>query len=76
MEKPHIGKMIRTQLDLEGISVVCFAKQIHCSRVNAYKIFMKENIDIELLFRISRCLHHDFFMDLSSFLNTAPDVSK
>lgn len=75
-DQPHIGRLIRAQLDLSGHSVVWFARAIHCSRVNAYKIFSKSNIDIELLARISICLKHDFFMDISSSLELPVDVYK
>lgn len=61
----HIGKKIKEKLKEDGHSVAWFASQICCTRTHAYKIFNKENIDIELLRRISRVLDYDFFNDLS-----------
>lgn len=75
-ERLHIGKMIRERLVADGHTVVWFATQIRCSRVNAYKIFSKENIDVELLCRICGVLNHDFFLDISSFLNNSQTVSE
>lgn len=65
----HIGNIIRKHLAEDGHTVAWFARQICCTRTHAYKIFAKENIDTELLRRISRVLHHDFFADLSSSLH-------
>lgn len=76
VERLHIGKMIRERLEADGRTVVWFAAQIHCSRVNAYKIFSKESIDVELLCRICSVLNHDFFLDISSFLKNSQTVSK
>lgn len=42
-----------------------FAQQLHCDRRNIYRIFAKNNLDIELLRRISVILDHDFFKDIS-----------
>lgn len=65
----HIGTLIRERLETDGHSVAWFARQICCTRTHVYKIFNKENIDTELLRRISRVLNHDFFADLSSSLH-------
>ena len=62
----HIGCRIRQQLRQSGHTVVWFAEQLCCTRANAYKIFRKDNIDIQLLARISQILQHDFFLDLST----------
>lgn len=45
------------------------AAKLCCDRRNIYRIFAKENIDIQLLGRISEILDHDFFADLSEELN-------
>lgn len=50
-----------------------FAAQLHCDRRNIYRIFAKDNIDIQLLGRISEILSHDFFADLSTTLNNKSD---
>lgn len=49
----------------KGCTVTWFARQLNCERRNAYNIFERSNIDIELLMRISKVLGHDFFEDLS-----------
>lgn len=63
----HIGKQIKEVFDSmpKECTVAWFASQLHCDRRNVYRIFNKENIDIQLLGRISRILCHDFFQDLS-----------
>ena len=57
----RIGSIIKEVLDKKGISVIQFSKMIPCSRANAYKIVSKENLDGNLLKRISEILNYDFF---------------
>lgn len=57
--------MIQYQLKSSGRTVVWFAVKLCCSRVNVYKIFKKDNIDIVLLIRICKILEYDFFHDVS-----------
>lgn len=52
----------------KSCTVSWFAAQLHCDRRNIYRIFAKDNIDIQLLSRISQVLSHDFFADLSERL--------
>lgn len=42
-----------------------FADLLNCDRRNIYYIFSKDNIDIQLLWRVSNILGHDFFKDIS-----------
>lgn len=63
--KYHIGEHIKKELNRQERTVVWLAKKICCSRTNVYKIFEKENLDINLLKQISRVLQHDFFRDIS-----------
>lgn len=74
----HAGQLIEQTLHEQGRTVTWFAAQLCCTRPNVYKIFKKENIDIQQLWRISCILNHDFFQDLSDSINTGnmPDVSK
>lgn len=51
-------------------TVEWLATELHCDRRNIYRIFQKENIDIELLTRISQVLDHDFFKDLSDSIKS------
>lgn len=64
----HIGKMIEQMLREQRRSVAWLASQLYCDRTNAYKILKRQNIDIQLLMRISKILSHDFFLDISNFL--------
>ena len=62
-----IGKRIKEVFDSmpKQCTVSWFARELHCDRRNIYRIFERENIDIQLLGRISQILNHDFFKDLS-----------
>lgn len=57
----HIGKRIKETIRDRGMSVVDFSRALPCSRENAYRIFKKDNIDIQQLRRIGRILKCDFF---------------
>ncbi|MCD8288915.1 MAG: helix-turn-helix domain-containing protein [Prevotella sp.] len=67
----HIGNCIRQNLRESGRTVTWFARQICCTRTNAYKIFRKESINTDMLERICRVLGHNFFEDISNELNSA-----
>lgn len=64
----HIGKLIKEVFDQQPKShtVKWFASQLHCERANVYKIFNKQNIDVQLLYHISKVLNYNFFADLSN----------
>lgn len=64
----HIGLRIKEVFDRQpkSCTVKWFAGQLHCDRRNVYRIFAKDNIDIQLLARIGAILDHDFFADLSA----------
>lgn len=57
----HIGKVIEKVLRDQGKTVTWFARSLYCDRTNVYKIFQRENVDSEMLYRISKILSHDFF---------------
>ncbi len=57
----HIGERIQQELERQGKTVVWLARQLAYSRANIYKIFDRPTIDTEVLLRISRVLHYDFF---------------
>jgi DNA invertase Pin-like site-specific DNA recombinase len=67
-KKIHIGELIRQKLEEEGRSSSWLAKKIHCHRTNIYKIFQKENIDVEQLMLISEAMNIDFFIYYSEAL--------
>lgn len=66
----HIGQQIKEELHRQGRSVTWFARQLCCARENVYHIFKRQNIDYELLVRISRILGHNFLQDLANQFDT------
>ena len=61
----HIGQHIKEVMRQQGITATQMAKDICCARTHIHRIFLKDNIDIALLKRISSALNYDFFHDLS-----------
>lgn len=57
----HIGKVIEKVLRDQGKTVTWFARSLYCDRTNVHKIFQRESVDSEMLYRISKILSHDFF---------------
>ena len=57
--------MIKAELKAQGRTVTWFAKTIHTTRTNVYKILGKDSIDLKLQIRISKLLHHDFLSECS-----------
>ena len=74
MEKP-IGQIIRDEVDRQGMTIDEFAKRICTSRTNAYGIFNRLSIDMDLLARISRVLHRNFFAEMAQQMNTQLEMS-
>lgn len=66
MERIHIGKAVRAELQRQERGVSWLARHLACDRSNVYRIFRKKSLDTELLLRICTILQHDFFADLSS----------
>lgn len=66
---PTIGQQIKAELIKQGISFSDFATSINCSCPNLYNIMKRSSIDSELLMRISRVLHVNFFKRLSEQLD-------
>ena len=58
----HIGNLIKEELELQERSVTWFANKLCCERTNVYSIFKRESIDTDLLQRISKILHRNFFL--------------
>lgn len=65
----HAGKVIRSYLQSNNISVVSFAKVIHRSRAAAYKILSSESIHTDVLFIISKEYNHNFFNEMGIYLD-------
>lgn len=66
--------MINDEVARQQIKKVDFAKMINCERANVYNIFKRNNIDIELLKRISIVLNHNYFEDLAKNMDLARPV--
>ena len=66
--QPHIGHLIRQEVERQGLTVVALARMLSCSRTNIYKIFEHRSIDTAQLLRISSLLHTDFFRFYSETL--------
>ena len=58
-----IGDIIKKKLNEKGIKVTDFTDAINCDRINAYSIFKRSNIDMELLTKISKILDYDFLTE-------------
>ncbi|MDO5490328.1 MAG: XRE family transcriptional regulator [Bacteroidaceae bacterium] len=59
--RPHIGSLIKKELERQERTVSWFARKLCCDRSNVYKLFKRSTIDTELLLRISQTLNYDFF---------------
>lgn len=68
--EPHIGHIIKKELSNQGRTITWLAKQLECSRQNAYKILNRPWIYTDLLLKISNILDHDFFKYFSDYYNT------
>lgn len=72
----HVGKRIKEVLDEQGRSASWLASKIPCERTNMYDIFKRKDVSVELLYKVSSILGHDFFLELSEELHAMPaDVS-
>ena len=60
-QEVHIGHIIQDELHRQGRSVTWLAQQLPCNRRNVYDIFRRKSLDTDLLMRLSRLLHYDFF---------------
>ena len=64
MMKTKIGQLIKEEVERQGLTADQFAALISTSRTNVYHIFNRDNIDMELLIRISNALHRNFFTEM------------
>ena len=63
--KETIGNRIENDVRKQEWDITKFADAICCKRNNVYNIFKRNNIDIQLLARISKVLKHNYFKDLA-----------
>lgn len=66
-----IGSRVKEVLFKSGHSAKWLSEQIPCERTNVYDIFKRDDMNVELLMRISMILDHDFFADLSAELESS-----
>lgn len=71
-----IGKLIYDEVKKQGIKHLDFADRISCSRSNVFNIFQRNNIDIDLLRRISEVLNRNFFQEIANDLNLANEIEE
>lgn len=57
----HIGISIKQELERQERTVSWFARKLCCERSNVYSIFKRSSIDTDMLLRISKILHRNFF---------------
>lgn len=60
----YIGRLIRQKLDECCMTYAEFARRIHCSRTNLYRLFECKSIDVERLLLISEVLQYDFIHEI------------
>jgi len=69
-EKIPIGELIKQKLKDNDRHISWLAKKVNCDRSNLYKKLKNNNIEINLLFRISEILQEDFFAYYSEMLSS------
>ena len=65
----HVGHLIKEVFDRQGRRATWFASELNCNRANIYNIFNRENIDVEMLIKISLVLQHNFFQDIANLID-------
>ena len=69
-EEPHIGNLIKEELNRQGRTITWLARQLGFSRQNAYKIFNRRWIYTDLLLKICDLLDYDFFQCFTDYRNS------
>jgi len=67
-ENIPIGEIIKQKLKANDRSMAWLAQKVNCDNSNFCKKLKNNNIDIDLLFRISEILQEDFFAHYSEIL--------
>lgn len=63
-----VGARVKEILFKQKRSAKWLADQIPCERTNVYDIFKRDDMNVQLLMKISRILAHDFFEEISKEL--------
>ncbi len=61
----HIGHLIKEVFGRQGRRATWLAAELNCNRSNVYSIFQRDNIDVEMLIKISQALDHNFLRDIA-----------
>lgn len=61
----HIGDIIKSELQRQDLSISWLARQVHRDASNMNKMLQNPSIHTDLLIRISKALHHDFFTEIA-----------
>lgn len=72
----NIGPVIREVLEDKGVSITKLAVQLSFSRTNIYKMFDRNTIDTNTLFRLCKVVDFDFFALLSDEFNKEQNETK
>ncbi|MBC7418415.1 MAG: hypothetical protein H7325_09690 [Pedobacter sp.] len=59
--KVHIGEEIEAKFQESGMKIALFAEKINTGVRNVYAIFSRNDINADLLSRVSKALKFDFF---------------
>lgn len=70
----HIGNLIRDELRRQGLTNEWLADKIGVNIRTVNKIFLKQTIDTQQLYQISKALDTDFFNVYSKSLYSLPNV--
>jgi len=68
-ENIPIGEIITQKLKANDRSIAWLARKANCDRSNFCKKLKSNNVEIDLLFRISEIMQEDFFAHYSKLLN-------
>jgi hypothetical protein len=56
----HIGATVKSVLTKQGRKASWLAKQLPCERTYIYRIFKKETLPVQQLYKISKILDYNF----------------
>ena len=68
-EAPHIGHLIKAELQRQGRTITWLASQLNYSRQHMYYLFAHSFIYSDLLLKISEILDYDFFACYTEYLS-------
>lgn len=69
--QPHTGQRIAQRLDELGMTKAEFGRRMGTSRQNINSLLLRPLVPLDLLWKASLILQHDFFGELSAALHTA-----